>query len=136
MAAAASSAMFILRLESASAEVEESSQLNSACLWVVTFLSAIWAFCQDDGLSLTTMKDIITSHPLELLYLGGFTTALANYIQTLAQKDVSAERASVIYSLDPVYGAFFSWLILNESLGGTQAYIGKFIKSFYFFDIV
>ena len=125
MAAAASSAIFILRLESASAEVEESAQLNSACLWVVTCLSAVWAFCQgDDGLSLTTMKDLVTSHPIELIYLGGVTTALANYIQTIAQKEVSAERASVIYSLDPVYGAFFSWLLLNESLGGMQAYIG------------
>ena len=124
IAAAASSAMFILRLEKASTEVEQSSQLNAACLWVVTLLSATWVYCQDDGLSLTTMKDLVTSHPIELIYLGGVTTALANYIQTIAQKEVSAERASVIYSLDPVYGAFFSWLLLNESLGGMQAYIG------------
>jgi drug/metabolite transporter (DMT)-like permease len=84
IAAAASSAMFILRLEKASTEVDESSQLNAACLWVVFALSLIWSSQGD--LSITAMKDILTSHPLELVYLGGVTTALSNYIQTLAQK--------------------------------------------------
>ena len=70
------------------------------------------------------MGGIATSHPIELIYLGGVTTALANYIQTKAQKDISAERASVIYSLDTVYGAFFSWLLLGETLGGPQSFIG------------
>jgi drug/metabolite transporter (DMT)-like permease len=129
IAAAASSAMFILRLEKASAEVEQSSQLNAACLLVVMSLSFAWAFAEGD-LTLAALSDVISSHPLELLYLGGVTTALSNYIQTLAQKTISAERASIIYSLDPVYGAFFSWLLLNETLGGSQAYIGKMIDSF------
>jgi drug/metabolite transporter (DMT)-like permease len=130
VAAAASSAMFILRLEKASSQVPQSAQLNAACLWVVTFLSAIWTFGQGglsvDGVSgtLRYMGEIVTSHPIELIYLGGVTTALANYIQTKAQKDISAERASVIYSLDPVYGAFFSWLLLGETLGGSQSFIG------------
>jgi drug/metabolite transporter (DMT)-like permease len=37
---------------------------------------------------------------------------------------VPAERASIIYSLDPVYGALFSFLLLGETLGGAQAYTG------------
>jgi drug/metabolite transporter (DMT)-like permease len=49
---------------------------------------------------------------------------LSNFLQTKAQKIVPAERASVIYSLDPVYGALFSWILLGETLGGVQAYIG------------
>jgi drug/metabolite transporter (DMT)-like permease len=111
IAAAMSSAMFILRLEFASKQVSDSAQLNAACLWVVTLLAGIWSFTQGtlDSSGITTtvnqLKDIAVSHPLELIYLGGVTTALANYIQTKAQKDVSAERASVIYSMDPVYGA-------------------------------
>jgi drug/metabolite transporter (DMT)-like permease len=58
----------------------------------------------------------IKSHPLALVYLSGVTTALANYIQTRAQKNVSAERASVIYAMDPVYGAMFSFWLLGERL--------------------
>ena len=30
---------------------------------------------------------------------------------------VRAQDAAIIYSLDPVYGAVFSWLLLGESLG-------------------
>lgn len=124
--AAASSAMFILRLEQASADVEQSSQLNAACLLVAMIMSLAWACVQGD-LTLVALSDVVRSHPLELLYLGGVTTALSNYIQTLAQKSISAERASIIYSLDPVYGAFFSWLLLGESLGGLQGYFGRII---------
>ena len=52
------------------------------------------------------VTETLSSHPLELIYLGGVTTALANYIQTKAQKGITAERASIIYALDPVYGKF------------------------------
>jgi len=129
IAAAAASAMFILRLEFASKAVSDSSKLNSYSLWVVTFASFIW--CLYDGISMTSGEIVggndsvgpfavtliesiwekvvgtISQHPFELVYLGGVTTALANYIQTKAQKGISAERASIIYALDPVYGAFF-----------------------------
>lgn len=124
IAAAATSAMFILRLEQASANVENSSQLNAVCLLVVTILSLIWAAALGD-LSIATLSDTVTSHPVELIYLGGIATALTNYLQTRAQRNISAQRASIIYSLDPVYGAFFSWLLLHETLGATQSYIGE-----------
>jgi drug/metabolite transporter (DMT)-like permease len=130
IAAAMSSAMFILRLEFASKQVSDSAQLNAACLWIVALLAGIWSLTQgildSSGISTTAdqLKDVAIAHPLELIYLGGVTTALANYIQTKAQKDVSAERASVIYSMDPVYGAAFSWLLLGETLGGPQALLG------------
>ena len=45
------------------------------------------------------------------------TTALANYLQSVAQKKVSAERASIFYALDPVWGAVFANLLLGEKLG-------------------
>jgi drug/metabolite transporter (DMT)-like permease len=67
----------------------------------------------------STISDVIgtvSSHPVELIYLGGVTTAIANYIQTKAQKEIPAERASIIYALDPVYGAFFANLLLGEEL--------------------
>ena len=59
----------------------------------------------------------ITQHFIPLLYLSGITTALANYIQSKAQQNISAERASIIYALDPVYGAIFANLLLGETLG-------------------
>mmetsp|Transcript_3827 Transcript_3827/g.9129 ORF Transcript_3827/g.9129 Transcript_3827/m.9129 type:complete len:499 (-) Transcript_3827:2284-3780(-) len=123
--AAAASAMFILRLEKASSEVPNSSELNSTSLATVAILSGAWLLLGSNGPQIASeVTKTAFAHPLELLYLGAISTALANFIQAKAQKDVPAERASIIYSLDPVYGAFFSWIILGETLGGPQAYIG------------
>lgn len=169
----ATSAMFIIRLESATSAVTNSAALNSASLWIVTgmcnkyalvfilvfllfandyiwsYMLLIFLYCHASvvtGTSLvvsygqnlneilptyTNMSPLILtsavtltagkisntllSHPFELIYLGAVTTALANYIQTMAQKTISPERASVIYALDPVYGAFFSYLLLGDT---------------------
>jgi len=129
IAAAATSAMFILRLESASAAVSDSGALNSACLWVVTMASLLWTMGQG-VLDTSTLAEaiphvwdnvlfVMQSHPFALVYLSGVTTALANYIQTRAQRNVTAERASVIYAMDPVYGAVFSYWLLGERLAST-----------------
>merc|ERR1712008_652422 len=126
--AAAASAMFILRLEKASSEVPKSSELNATSLIVVAVLSCVWLFLGKSGEQIVLeVTETVFAHPLELVYLGAVSTALANFIQAKAQMDVPAERASIIYSLDPVYGAFFSWIILGETLGGPQAYFGASI---------
>jgi drug/metabolite transporter (DMT)-like permease len=136
IAAAAASAMFILRLERASSEVANAAHLNAACLWVVTLLAAVWTVgagqvqAGGGGGSVTEfhlwadVTGIIYQHPLEMIYLSAVTTALANWIQAKAQRDISAERASVIYAMDPVYGAAFSYLLLGETLGGVPGWIG------------
>lgn len=120
IAAAMSSAMFILRLETASKSVKDSSRLNAASLWTVTVLSFIWciingyispetsAFSELSSMDKTLQQpfqDVISTvskHPIAIIYLSVVTTALTNYLQTVAQKGVAAERASVIYALDPV----------------------------------
>lgn len=130
--AAGASAMFILRLETASASVKNSASLNSASLWTVAIASLFWNFGSHlkdniDGSLLdhillasqqssTNVIETFQKHPLELFYLGGATTALCNYIQTRAQSRISAERAAIIYALDPVYGALFAFLLLGEQL--------------------
>ncbi|KAL7543616.1 hypothetical protein ACHAXR_012922 [Thalassiosira sp. AJA248-18] len=133
IAAAAASAMFILRMEAASKAVPNSSELNAANLWTVAVLSLLWTMglswngiqdSVDTAAFVVTMQQTlqqtlstIIRHPLALIYLSGVTTALANFLQSKAQKDVSAERASVIYAMDPVYGAIFANILLGETLG-------------------
>lgn len=122
IAAAAASAMFILRLENATKSQASATDLNAASLVVVTMLSGFWLLpCHDDVSRIWAMA---TSHPWELLYLGVVTTALSNWIQTRAQKYVPAERAALIYSLDPVYGAGFAYLLLGEELATPAAVLG------------
>ena len=130
--AAAASAMFILRLESASQALpRHSAALNAASLAMVTLLSVTWASItsnpndQSSALdSIMALTHLVTHHGWEFLYLGGVTTAVANWIQTSAQRHVSAERASLIYAMDPVYGAAFSYLWLGEALPGMAGWIG------------
>lgn len=137
IAAAAASAMFILRTEAASKAVSKSSELNAASLWAVCLLSLVWTFViswnnllvdaetasnaqsaaaairHTFNAALATFVD----HPLQMLYLSAVTTTLANYVQSKGQRDVSAERASIIYAMDPVYGAAVANLLLGEQLG-------------------
>ena len=139
IAAAAASALFILRMETASKAVPKSAELNAANLWTVALLSLLWTAwisynnLQNDPTLLSqnlpntvtvTLQqtflntvNTITTNPLQLIYLSTVTTAIANYLQSIAQKEVSAERASIFYALDPVYGAAFANVILGETLG-------------------
>jgi drug/metabolite transporter (DMT)-like permease len=131
--AAMASAMFILRLERASVEVRDAAALNAASLWTVTWLSFVWWTSHRAG-SLNLLNDMVREASgllqallPELLYLSVVATALTNWIQTVAQRDVPAERASIIYAMDPVYGAVFAHLWLGENLDGTAAWIGASI---------
>ena len=147
IAAAMASAMFILRMEKASSAVKDSANLNAACVWTVASFALIWNMVEGgmlaipesvDDYSISSLTHILEGtltypilsvfhtfelHPFAMLYLGAIATALANYIQTLAQKNITAERASIIYAMDPVYGAFFANFVLGETLG-TQGMIG------------
>lgn len=56
-------------------------------------------------------------------------TALANYIQSKGQRGISAERASAIYAMDPVYGSLFAYFLLGETLNGVYGYTGAALIS-------
>lgn len=126
IAAAFASAVFILRMETASRNVPDSAALNSACLWTVTVLSLLWTLSVHAASgspveSVTAAYDgvsrALTLHPWEVIYLGAVSTALANWMQAKGQQGVAAERASVVYAMDPVYGAGFAYLLLGETMG-------------------
>lgn len=57
---------------------------------------------------------------LIILYLGIMATAFCLMVQTIAQRYVPAVRAAVIMQMEPVMGAFFSWLLLGELLTARQ----------------
>ncbi|CAN0552725.1 unnamed protein product, partial [Ectocarpus sp. 8 AP-2014] len=52
-----------------------------------------------------------------IAYLAVVTTALTNWMQAVGQRSVPAERAAIIYAMDPVYAAGFAYLLLGETLG-------------------
>ena len=149
--AAISSALYIIRLENYStvtddnvshvnddsntSNIVKADELNSISFATVASLSFLWVLGDmifthpelnytNDMISLSTqiIKPFILN-PLPVIYLGVVTTAVCNYLQTIGQRKVPAERAAVVYSMDPVYGAFFSRLILDERLG-SLGYVG------------
>jgi drug/metabolite transporter (DMT)-like permease len=51
-----------------------------------------------------------------VLFTGVCMTAVAFFIMNWAQRHTTAVRAALIYSLEPVTAAFFSWLWIGERL--------------------
>jgi drug/metabolite transporter (DMT)-like permease len=52
-----------------------------------------------------------------LLYLGLIGTAIAIWTQAVAQRKISAAETAIIYTLEPVFAAVFSFWLLGETLG-------------------
>lgn len=129
IAAAFASAMFIVQLERASKRVPAAA-LSAMSLAGVTLMSGVWVLCEAmwrGGADMGRMAAQILPDSLEgglgVVYLGLVATALSNYLQALGQKNVPAERAAVVYALDPVYGAIFAGVLLGERLG-VQGLVG------------
>ena len=60
---------------------------------------------------------------LHLLYLSTGCTILANFLQLYGQRRVRNVEAAIIYLMEPVFAAFFSYIIMGEVLTFRQ-YIG------------
>ena len=115
VAAAAASALFILRLESATRAAPSAAALTSASAWTTAALCAVWwlAFSDVEPAQLPSWSGAW----LAALYLGAVPTALCTYLQTLAQRDIPAQVAAVIYTTDPLWAALFANAFLGERVG-------------------
>ncbi|WP_201328227.1 DMT family transporter [Thermotomaculum hydrothermale] len=71
-----------------------------------------------------------------VIVTGVFATALALLMQGKYQKETTTVRAGIIYSMEPVFALFFSFLILSEKLpekgiiGGFLVFSGMLISNF------
>lgn len=52
-----------------------------------------------------------------LLFMAVLCTALAFWIQTTCQKFTTSSHVAIIFTMEPVFGALASWLLLGEKLG-------------------
>ena len=116
LAAAAVSALFILRLETATRDprLGAATELNAAMLTVVALLCALWAAGEaamhpDAGGG--SPVELLQAQAGPLLYLALLPTVATNWLQTFGQRRINAQDAAVIFALDPVYGAFFAYLL-------------------------
>ncbi|NLC14873.1 MAG: DMT family transporter [Firmicutes bacterium] len=56
-----------------------------------------------------------------IIYTGIVATAVTVLVQSTVQKYTSATHAALIYSAEPVFAAFFGWLMLGEVLSPREA---------------
>jgi drug/metabolite transporter (DMT)-like permease len=52
-----------------------------------------------------------------IIFAGLFATAMAIYLQNRFQRHSSPTKIAIIFSSEPAFGAFFSWLIMGETIG-------------------
>ena len=79
---------------------------------MITIFSLIWA-----APDLLTQQEAIGANLGILLYIGLFDTAATIVLQVVAQRWVNAYQTALIYTLDPIFAAIFSFLLLGEKLG-------------------
>jgi drug/metabolite transporter (DMT)-like permease len=64
---------------------------------------------------LPASRALTPSTILILAALGVFCTALAHTLYIASMRDITAQLASVIAALEPVWGVVFAWFTLNEA---------------------
>ena len=59
---------------------------------------------------------------MEILYLAVFATIISTIMQTIGQKTVNGQRAAVIFTLEPVFGAAFAFFLIAERFTSLQIF--------------
>ena len=104
-------AVYILMLQSVTLR-HPTLPLVAIQLLVMALLGIIWATPQ-----VVEQAGEIASNFSTLLYLGLVVTATPIWTQAMAQRWVSAHEAALLYTLEPVFAAIFSFWLLGEQLG-------------------
>ncbi|OYT93474.1 MAG: permease [Burkholderiales bacterium PBB3] len=88
-------------------------------------LGGVWMVLASVGTdSLATLPDRMDWQVFAgLVYLGVIATAGMLFLQAIAQRHVTADKAALVYATEPVFAAVFAWLWLGEALA-LQASIG------------
>ncbi len=66
---------------------------------------------------LASLPARLAPHWGTLVYLGAVATAGMLFLQAVAQRHVAADKAAIVYAMEPVFAALFGWWWLAESLG-------------------
>lgn len=109
-------AIYIIAL-SARAGRHDLRQLAAVQILVMALLACAWLV----GAALLDTKpsslwERAAPHWLALTYLGVIATAAMLFLQAMGQRHVPADKAAVIFSMEPVFAALAAWLWLGELL--------------------
>lgn len=101
-----------------------SRTLAATQIIAMAVIGLVWLLITDlRGHALTTLPVRAESVWRSLLYLGVVASAGMLFLQAVGQRRVSAEKAAVIYAMEPVFAALFGWWWLGEALG-VRGFVG------------
>lgn len=92
--------------------------LGAIQLWVIAIVSLIWA-----APDLVRQQEVIVTNLGPLLYLGFVATAVPVVLKVIGQRWVNAYETALIYTLEPIFAAVFSFFLMGEKLG-VRGFIG------------
>lgn len=117
VAGAAGYALYVIVLSARAARHPARNLAATQIVWMAA-LGALWMLADAAGTDkLQTLASRVNAEIwLGLAYLGVVATAGMLFIQAIAQRHVSADKAAVIYAMEPVFAAMFAWWWLSEGL--------------------
>lgn len=104
-------------------------QLAAAQIVWMALLGCMWMLADAWGTDkLQTLPGRVDLSVLAgLAYLGIVATAGMLFLQAMAQRHVSAEKAALVYAMEPVFAALFAWMWLAEMLTWKAALGGAMV---------
>jgi len=118
-------ALYVIVL-SARSHRHEARHLAATQIVVMAALAGIWVLTQPQT-ALASLAARAMPHAYTLFYLGAVATAGMLFLQAIGQRRVAADKAAVIFSMEPVFAALFGWLWLGEILGWRGAAGGAIV---------
>ena len=88
--------------------------------FTLTFIQILFTACLSLPFMVAFETIKLVYHPyllLAILVCAILATAIGLFIQNRMQKDTTAVKAALIYAMEPVFAAIFSFLLLGEVLG-------------------
>lgn len=117
VAGAAGYALYVIVLSARAGRHDARALAATQIVWMAV-LGCLWMLADAVGTDrLQTLGSRVSPEIFwGLTYLGLVATAGMLFLQARAQRHVSADKAALIYALEPVFAALFAWVGLSEGL--------------------
>lgn len=102
----------LLILTSGYVQEHDATQLAIVEMAIVAVMGLVSAFIFEDWVTPMSLLSFNS-----LMFSAVLCTAFAFWMQATAQKFTSASHVAIIFTMEPVFGALTSWLLLGERLG-------------------
>jgi drug/metabolite transporter (DMT)-like permease len=120
-------ALYVLVLSQRSGS-HNARQLTATQILFMAVFSSLWIGANGVGNdALSTLGARFLHNWQVLVYLGLVATAGMLLLQAIGQRGVSADKAAVIYAMEPVFATLFGWLWINEVLSARAALGGAIV---------